>query len=55
MLITNLHIHNLKKEDIKRSIPLRDIQGVSVTTEPEGEEFVVHVRQDYDYRFISEK
>jgi hypothetical protein len=54
-LITNWHIHNLKKEDIKRSINLRDIVGLSVTTESEGNEFVVHVKADYDYRFISDK
>ncbi len=48
-------MHNLKKEDIKRSIALKDIVGVSVTTEAEGDEFVVHVHADYDYRFICEK
>ena len=51
MLITNINVHNLKKEDIKRSINLMDIAGVSVTTEPDGNEFVVHVDSDYDYRF----
>ena len=55
LLITNLNVHNLKKDDIKRSIPLKDIVGLSVTTELEGDEFVMHVHADYDYRFISEK
>lgn len=55
LLITNKHVHNLKKEDIKRSIALTEIVGVSVTTENEGDEFVIHVHADYDYRFISEK
>jgi propanediol utilization protein len=55
LLITSKHVHNMKKEDIKRSIPLKDILGVSVTTESEGNEFVVHVNQDYDYRFICDK
>ena len=55
LLITNLNVHNLKKEDIKRSINLKDIAGVSVTTEPDGNEFVVHVDSDYDYRFQCEK
>ena len=41
-MITNKHLHNLKKEDIKRSIDLKDLVGVSVT-ENEGDEFVVHV------------
>ena len=50
-----MHVHNLKKEDIKRSIGLKDIVGVSVTTESEGDEFVLHVQADYDYRFISDK
>ena len=55
LLITNKNVHNLKKEDIKRSINLGEIAGVSVTTEPDGNEFVVHVSSDYDYRFICEK
>jgi hypothetical protein len=55
LLITNNNVHNLKKEEIKRSIPLKDIVGVSVTTEAEGDEFVIHVLEDYDYRFICEK
>lgn len=55
LLITNKFVHNLKKEDIKRSIKLHDISGLSVTTEPDGNEFVVHVKSDYDYRFICEK
>lgn len=55
LLITNLNVHNLKKDDIKRSIPFKDIVGLSVTTEVDGDEFVMHVHADYDYRFISEK
>jgi hypothetical protein len=55
LLITNNNVHNLKKEEIKRSIPLKEIVGVSVTTEAEGDEFVIHVLEDYDYRFICEK
>jgi len=55
LLVTSLHLHNLKKEEVKRSIGLKDVVGLSVTTEVEGDEFVVHVRADYDYRFISDK
>ncbi len=54
-MITSNNVHNLKKEDIKRSINLRDIVGMSVTTETDGNEFVIHVHADYDYRFISDK
>lgn len=54
-MITSHNVHNLKKEDIKRSIALKDIVGVTVTTEAEGDEFVIHVLADYDYRFICEK
>jgi hypothetical protein len=55
LLITNRNVHNLKKEDVKRSIGLSEIVGVSVATENEGDEFVVHVHADYDYRFITER
>ena len=54
-MITNLNVHNVKKDEIKRTISLKDIVGLSVTTETEGDEFVVHVLADYDYRFISDK
>ena len=45
----------MKKDDIKRSINLKDIAGVTITTEGESNEFVVHVAADYDYRFISQR
>lgn len=54
-LITSEKIHNLSKTEIKRSILLKDLLGVTITTEDEGDEFVVHVEQDYDYRYISQK
>ena len=54
LLITNQHVHNLKKDDIKRSINLASVRGLSVT-ETEADEFVIHVNEDYDYRFICER
>ena len=38
----------------KREIALRDVMAISKSTEESNKEFVVHVRADYDYRFICE-
>ncbi|CDW89282.1 protein kinase domain containing protein [Stylonychia lemnae] len=34
---------------------LKDLLGVTITTEDEDGEFVVHVQSDYDYRYISSR
>ena len=38
----------------KREIALRDVMAISKSTEDNNKEFVVHVRNAYDYRFICE-
>ena len=38
----------------KREIALRNVMAISKSTEESNKEFVVHVRADYDYRFICE-
>ena len=38
----------------KREILLRNVMAISKSTEEGNKEFVVHVRADYDYRFICE-
>lgn len=55
LLITNEKVYNLQKLKIKRSINIKDLLAVTITTEGEKDEFVLHVGQDYDYRFISHR
>ena len=41
-------------EAFKREIALRNVMAISKSTEDGNKEFVVHVRAEYDYRFICE-
>ena len=45
---------NLLVLAFKREIFLRNVMAISKSTEEGNKEFVVHVRADYDYRFICE-
>lgn len=48
-MITNYHIFNLSKASIKRKIPTDKVQGVTVSKK--GPEFVIHIPEEYDYRY----
>ena len=48
--LTNLFF----SEAFKREIALRNVMAISKSTEDGNKEFVVHVRAEYDYRFICE-
>ena len=61
-MITNKAIYNLSKTsfsflfiyytlEIKRKIPASKVQGVTVSKV--GSEFVIHVPDEYDYRYAS--
>jgi len=51
MLITNKAIYNLKGNSMKRKIDLKKLKGITVGTL--GSEFVLHVPEEYDYRYSS--
>lgn len=53
MLITNLAVYNIKKHKIQRKIEIRDIDGITKSTDPKCFEFVIHVEVEYDYRFVT--
>ena len=49
-MLTNIKLHNLEKNSIKRSIELADIKGITKNSkEGETDEFVIHVKDEYDY------
>ena len=50
-MITNLNIYNLSKQTIKRKIPIKKVFGLTIGTI--GSEFVIHVPDEYDYRYSS--
>ena len=43
LIITYERIHTLQKTEIKRSISIKSVSGVSITIEGECDEFVIHV------------
>lgn len=56
ILITNSHLYNIMPNNYskcKRRIDLKDIMGISISKITD--EFVVHVPEEYDYRFKSAK
>lgn len=50
-MITNRAFWNLKDKSLKRKIDLRKIKGITVGSF--GSEFLLHVPDEYDYRFAS--
>lgn len=53
--MTNEKMYNIKSTKIKRQIPISKMGGISKTLVPGSKEFTIHVRNEYDYRFSSEK
>jgi len=52
LLITNKHVFNLGKgQDVKRKIPISKIAAITVSKV--SSEFVIHVPDEYDYRYSS--
>jgi hypothetical protein len=54
LLLTNLGLYNIKKDQIQRKIPVTAIKAVTKSTKTENIQFVVHVKSEYDYMFESQ-
>lgn len=52
-MVSDKSFYNLKGKSVKRKIDLADIKAVTVGTY--GHEFILHIKNDYDYRFESSK
>ncbi len=50
-MITTKGVYNLSKTSLKRKILSTKIKGI--TFSKEGKEFVLHVPDEYDYRYLS--
>jgi hypothetical protein len=46
---------NNKYIEFQRKIPISKIKAATKSTIDNNHEFIVHVRQEYDYRFICEQ
>ncbi len=53
ILITNKYIYNLQKKALKRRISLVNVAATTVSENKESQEFVIHVPNEYDYRYTS--
>lgn len=51
VVVTLNAIYNLKRSAIQRRIPFEKLEAVSLSTM--SSEFVLHVKDEYDYRFLS--
>lgn len=55
LVLTTQAIYNFKKQQMKRSIEISKLGGVSKNTKGQKPEFTLHVAGEYDYRFISDR
>ena len=55
LLLTTHHLANVKDHDFQRKIKLTNIKAMTKSTELNNNEFICHVKDEYDYRFVCEK
>ncbi len=51
LCVTDKAVYNLKKNKVQRRIPLEKLEAMSLSTQ--SSEFVLHVKDEYDYRLLS--
>ena len=55
LLLTNLKLYNVKKNEMQRTIELSKIKGLTKSSDPKrATSFIVHVSMEYDYQFDSD-
>lgn len=52
LLLTTEKLYNIKKKEVQRSIPIKHMLACTKSTAAKEQEFVVHVKSEYDYQFI---
>lgn len=55
LLLTTNQLANIKKKEFQRKIKIKTIRGLSRSTKDSDFDFIVHVKDEYDYRFICEE
>ena len=51
LVITENAIYNIKKSQVKRRIALEKLESITISTT--SSEFVLHIKDEYDYRYLS--
>lgn len=54
LLLTNQNLFNIKKDHVQRRIGVQSIKAVTKSTNPNNNQFIVHVKSEYDYIFESD-
>lgn len=54
LLLTNFNLYNIKKNQVQRKINISSVKAVTKSTKPDNQQFIVHVRSEYDYQFESD-
>lgn len=54
LLLTNLSLYNIKKDQVQRKISINSIKALTKSTNPNNAQFIVHVRSEYDYMYESD-
>ena len=50
-MVTNKSMYNIKYKTIQRELRFKDITGMTKSLSEGGREFVVHIKDQYDYRY----
>jgi len=54
LLLSNQSLYNIKKDAIQRKIGIASVKSLTKSTKKDNLEFVVHIKNEYDYRFESD-
>jgi len=55
IVITNKYIYNLNGLKVRRKISLSKVIATTLSTHIKSQEFIIHVKEEHDYRYTSEK
>lgn len=55
LAITSDKIYNIHKLKAKRIIQLKKLSGLSINLLGKKPEFTLHINEEYDYRFMTDK
>mmetsp|Transcript_1380 Transcript_1380/g.1886 ORF Transcript_1380/g.1886 Transcript_1380/m.1886 type:complete len:217 (+) Transcript_1380:302-952(+) len=53
-VVSNLNIYNFKAKKLRRAVPIKNLSGLTKLLKQGSQEFVLHIKQEHDYRLISE-
>jgi hypothetical protein len=55
LLLTNEYLYNIKKNKVQRKIGINNIKAVTKSTQQGNQQFIIHIKSEYDYMFESDQ